>query len=150
MLSNTFRIFGLLILALLVFFVINRASTAKEPVAKATVGFMDALASGSQSALEPYLDPDAATLVAAGDRVTVIKFKELNFTDSAFSRRPAVTYNYLELKAKRVNLDERPVTLPEQKIATVPLIDGGSIYLREREGQWVVFYISTAEQEKAQ
>ena len=140
--SNIFRIFGIFLLALLVYAVINKFTTAKQPVSGAAMTFLTAVTNHDRAALERVLDTSVATPAYAGDKITGIHFNEIHVFEGAFSKTPDVRYTYLELAALRIPPEVRAIMTEDGKLATVQLADGGQIYLRLMNGQWKVIYIS--------
>jgi len=146
MTSNIFRVFGILILLLLVYSMLNWSMNTKSPALKAADQFLAAVKTPNRAALEQVLDASNAETSFAGEKVTTIAFKKVNVFPGAFSEKPATKFAYLELNNMRIRTDERPSLLtPSGKtaVASVPLWDGGTIYLREQDGQWKVFYIDS-------
>ena len=143
MTSNIFRVFGILVLLLLVFTVLNWSTSKKEPALSAVTQFLTAVAKQDRAALEQVIDLSNMQISFAGEKVTTITFKEVHVFEGAFSKRPQVKYSYLELTKMQIRPNERPNTMPgdDTAIASVVLTDGGMIYLRKIEGQWKIFYI---------
>lgn len=146
--SNIFRVFGIFVLALMVYFLVNQVSVRQQPVTKGATDFITAIADGSAQAISACIDPDTVKVVSAGDRVTTLKFSELNVSASAFSKQSKKDLTYVDLQKLKINKNLPFVQSPEDKLASVPLEAGGRLYLREKGGKWVVFYITDAEQEK--
>jgi hypothetical protein len=154
MTSNLLRIFGILVLIVLIFLVINKFSTANQPAKKAAEAFMTAFANHNLVTVKSLLDPRVSTLTYAGDRITGIDFQEQHVFTGAFSQTPAVKYSYNEIISRQIPRNaSAKVTQDNDKqieLATVPLemnvegkpASGGNIYLKKVEGSWKVFYIA--------
>lgn len=143
MTSNIFRIFGILLLIFLAFYALNRAFIGKQPAVSASKKFITAIANRDKTSLLQVLDTSNAEL-PVGDNIASITFKEVHPGKSPFSKLERIQYSYLELTAKQIPPDAGADTTPDGQLATVPLTDGGRIYLRMVDGQWKVFYIDKA------
>jgi len=154
MTSNLLRIFGILVLIVLIFLVINKFSTANQPAKKAAEAFMTAFANHDLATVKSMLVPKVAGVTYAGDRITGIEFQEQHVFTGAFSKSPAVKYSYLEITSRQIPRDASAVVIQSSdkrpELATVPLemyaenkpVPGGSMYLEKVEGSWKVFYIA--------
>ncbi|MHB0938379.1 MAG: hypothetical protein ACYDCO_22020 [Armatimonadota bacterium] len=149
MTSNLLRILGILVLIVLIFVVISTFNRATQPATKAAVEFMNAVNGQDLASVEQLMDTSVSTISHVDNTITGIEFKEQHVFPGSFSKASAVKYSYLELTNRRIPRDAEATMTPDNKMATVPLeitvngkpADGGSIYLREVEGQWKIFYI---------
>jgi len=150
MTSNLLRILGILVLIVLIYVVISSFNRATQPAAKAAADFMNAVYNQDLNTVEKLLDPSVSTISRVDNTITGIEFKEQNVFSGSFSKAPGVKYSYVDLKSKQIPRDAEATMTPDNIMATIPLeimvkgkpTAGGSIYLREVQGQWKVFYIA--------
>lgn len=144
MTSNIFRVFGILVLLLLIYTVLTWSFNTKDPVLNAVTQFLTVMKQQNRAELGNVIDMSNAEVTFAGDKASTITFKAVNIYHGAFSKRPEVNYSALELSTMQIRLNERPTRAKEEAIASVVLMDGGMIYLRQIGDQWKVFYIDKA------
>lgn len=142
MASNTFRVFGILILGLLAYAVLNKFTVGNQPVLVTANAFTTALREQNIRKLNELVDTNEAVIVAPGGKVTMMTFRENHVFKGAFSQCPEMSYYYLEL-LKKVPVDGvRPVITPDGKLATIELVDKSQMYLRLMDGKWKIIYIA--------
>lgn len=144
--STTFIVFGGLVLVLLLFTVISQFSTAQQPSVRVSNKFLHALATQDSATILKLLDTTTAKPSLAGTKLTGISFTEVVPYDSAFARRPATKWTYLQLAALQAEADTSPVIAGT--LATIEMKGGAKLHLHQVDGAWKVFYISHAEDEK--
>ena len=138
--SNILRLFGIVLLAMLVFWVLNQTLNTSQPPVAAAMKFASAIANQDRARLETVLDRSNAEVAYAGAKITSMTFNQVNVYKGAFSNRPMVKYSYVQLRDKQVPPDAR-LTMNARNSASVPLSDGGYMYLRKVGDAWKVFYI---------
>ena len=148
---SIFRIFGILVLAMLVFFVMSKLSGWNDPVSKSAVRFIGAVQQGDQATVIQLLDPKTADVALAGNKLVSVHFKSVNAFQGAFSSQPDALWTFADLTGVQVSTD----TPPEigDTLASVQLVRGmnnGGHILFHRKGtgsEWKIFYISKPENE---
>lgn len=150
MTSNLLRILGILILIVLIYLVLSSLNRATQPATKTAVEFMTALANHDLATVQNLLDTSVATVSHVDNTITGLEFKEQHVGTGSFSKVDAAKYSYLELTSRHIPRDAEAKVSPDKTLATVPLqilVEGkpeygGSIHLRQIDGQWKVFYIA--------
>ena len=156
MTSNLLRILGILLLIVLIYVVISSFNRATQPATKTAVEFMTALTDHDLATVEKLLDASTATVSHVDNTITGLEFKEQHVGTGSFSKVDPVKYSYLELTSRQIPRDAEAKISPDNTLATVPLqvlvngkpASGGSIHLRQAQGQWKVFYIAQPEETK--
>jgi hypothetical protein len=156
MTSNILRIFGILVLVCLVYLVISIGNKTNQPAMVAAKTFMTAFAKHDLETVKSLLDTSVSSVSHAGNQITGIEFQAQHISESAFANTSAVKYSYLDIIGRRIPRDAVAVMPRDGEKATVALemtvdnkpVPGGSIYLRQVEGQWKVFYVQQPEEKK--
>jgi|GEM_PF-2254389 len=147
MTSNILRIFGILILICLVYLVINIGNKATKPAMVAARQFMTAFANSDLDTVNSLLDTSVSSVSHAGGKITGIEFEAQHISESAFSNAPAVEFSNQDITCRGIPRDGNAQMTPDNQKATVALEmntdnkQAGSIYLRQIDGKWKVFYI---------
>jgi len=148
---SIFRIFGILVLALLVFFVISKLSGWNDPVAKTSQTFMTAVQQNDLAAVKAAVDPKMADVVAAGNKIVNVHFKAVNAFQGAFSSQPDVHWTYSDLTDAHISTDIAPEV--GDKLASVTLVRNGAaaghilLHRKSEKDEWKIFYMSRVENE---
>jgi len=147
MTSNILRIFGILVLICLVYLAISIGNKATKPAMVTARQFMTAFTNSDLDTVKSLLDTSVASVSHAGDRITGLEFKAQHISASAFSNAPEVEYSNMDITSRSIPRDGNAEMTPDNQKATVALemtathTPGGSIYLRQVDGKWKVFYI---------
>ena len=148
--SSIFRVFGILVLALLVFAVLSQLSGLNDPVTKTATTFLTAAQNGDAETVKKLVDPAMADVVAAGSKLTGVHFKAQNVFQGAFSSQPEVMWQALDLSSVSVPRDTQPTISDD--MSSVALArngdNGGHVLMhRDKTGAWKIFYITKPENE---
>lgn len=144
---TTFVIFGVILVAVVIFANLSKVSTANHPVIRASQAFFRAIDKNDAAALKRLCDPAAVTIAKAANNIINVNFAAAHPMDGPFANQPPISWNYADLQGLQVDLNAKPNVLDKTGLATVTMTNGGSIFLRRINGDWKVYYL-TAEPAK--
>ena len=136
-----FILFGIVLVALLIYTQLAKYSTTTHPAVLAAQSFFNAVKSNSAAEATKYLDTTNATLHANGNFIVSLDFKETMPANGAFLRQPAAHWTYATLTSMSVDTDTQPREDDTASIATVRLSGGYTALLKKGDTGWKLHYI---------
>ncbi len=143
MLSNVFRILGIFLLGLSMYFILNNLSTARQPALETALKFLTAVQDQDAAAAKELVIPGSTQLIAAGSRLNGVSFSEMSIFGGAFSKSPRVDWTSLDLSALKIPRDARVAVVEKSGLATVNSDNGTQIIMKKwTDGAWRILYIA--------
>lgn len=148
--TSIFVVFGGLLVALLVWTIMNNLTTSGDPAMKTAQAFMLAVSKQDAATLTSLVDKDTTEVTKAGNNITSLQFKELNATEGAFLKCPAYTWTYADLSTLTMSTEDPLYHAADSSLATVSYSHDVKMYLHKdkADGKWKVFYITAPVQPK--
>jgi len=138
---TTFILFGIVVVALILYTQLSRYSTTTHPAVLATQAFFSAVKNNNAADAIKYLDASNSSLNTAGNNIISLNFKQTMLLTGAFIQQPAVTWLYYDLANMQIDTSTTPHEDEAAHVATVRLVNGDQVFLKKDSTGWKVRYI---------
>lgn len=137
-------IFAAFIILVLALSAVSKKTTTRNPAVRTAQQYLDALTANDAKTITRLSAKNDVVIKAFGDNVVSITFKECFPYSGAFARQPEITWSRMDLENQQIDTNLKPQIQAEQGLATVTLVGGRKIFMRQEKGseQWKVFYLT--------